>query len=359
MVEKKDVKGTLAEGEMESGTVEERSHRFAFLKRKGVLFRLLILILVLIGVYMGLRFLGIFDHTSETAPVAGKTGAQSESAFKPQPVESAEPGDQKAEAPSKPELEGVRFTRALIRSMEYELEERRFGWRPNSFLFGKMHLTDNINNLQLGVLETVRVVGLVLKEKISRFGDSDAFDPRIEHSLNLLMISANQFWFPAADDQYRDALKQLDQYQRDLEKGVVHFYPRSDNFEALIFSCKELLGNCHYNLVKEVEGDGSLVSTFVSDDYFYYAKGVALAMSQILEATLHDFKEEVTLIKGTKLLSQVVTALNVAAVLDPWIILNGDLNGFVANHRANMAVPLGEALFKLNNILRYGGGGGG
>jgi len=344
---------------MEISAGEGWSRRIAFLKRKGVLFRLLILILVLVGAYLGLRFLGIFGHSPESGPLTGTPGIESESAFNPQTVEPVVPGTQEAKASSEPEVEGVRFMRALIHSMEYELEERRFGWRPNSFLFGKMRLTDNINNLQLGVLETVRVVGLVLKEKISRFGDSDAFDLRIEHALNLLMISAKQFWFPAADDQYRDALKQLEQYLKDLEKEIVHFYPRSDNFEALIFSCKELLGNCHYNLVKQVEVDGSPVSTFSSDNYFYYAKGVALAMSQILEATLHDFKEEVALIKGTKLLSQVVTALNVGAVMDPWIVLNGDLNGFLANHRANMAVPMGEALFKLNNILRYGGGGGG
>jgi len=361
MDQEKDEKAALADEDVESGIGEESSRRFAFLKRKGVLFRLLIVILVLIGVYLGLRYVGVFGRSSETAPVAGVPDTESGSAFKPQPqgAESAETGTQEVRTPSKPEVEGVRFMRALIHSLRYELDERRFGWRPNSFFFGKLHLTDNVNNIQLGVLETVRVVGLVLKEKISRFGDSDAFDPRIEHALNLLMISAKQFWFPAADDQYRDALKQLELYERDLEKGVVHFYPRSDNFEALVFSCKELLGNCHYNLIKQVEVDGSPVSTFSADDYFYYAQGVALAMSQILDATLQDFTEEVTLIKGTKLLSQVVNALNVAAALDPWIVLNGDLNGFIANHRANMAVPMGEALFKLNNILRYGGGGGG
>ena len=360
MVQKNDEKGTLADGEMQSETAEGSSGRVAFFRRKGVLFRLLIVILLLIGVYLGLRFLGIFDHSPETGPATVTPGIESESAFKPQALESAKSMKiQEEKEPPKPEVEGARFTRTLIHSLDYELEERRFGWRPNSVLFGKLHITDNINNLQLGVLETVRVVGLVLKEKISRFGDSDAFDPRIEHALNLLMISAKQFWFPAADEQYRDALKQLSQYQRDLEKGVVHFYPRSDNFEALILSCKDLLGNCHHNLVKQVETDGSRVSTFDADDYFYYAQGVALAMSQILEATLHDFKEELELIKGTHLLSEVVTSLSVASVLDPWIVLNGDLNGFLANHRANMAVPMGEALFKLNSILRYGGGGGG
>jgi len=257
----------------------------------------------------------------------------------------------------RPEVEGVLFLQAYIHVLDYELRERRFGWRPNSLLSGKLRLTDNVRNAQLGVLETVRVVGRVLKEKITRFGDADAFNPQIEKATNLFMISAGQFWFPAADEEYRKGIAELERYLKDLNAGRVRFYARSDTFEHLVHACKELVGNCHHNLIKQTESDGTLVSTWRADDYFYYAQGVASAMGSILEAGLVDFREELVLIKGLKLMEEVVHALDRAAGMNPWIVLNGNLNGFLANHRANMAVPMGEALFKLNNVLRYGGGG--
>ena len=279
------------------------------------------------------------------APAEPKAGAE----MKPAPVQPAPVPSHAAHA----EKEGVAFTGAIIKVLDDELNQTTLGWRPNSFFFGKLGLTDNVNNRQLGVLETVRIVTWVLKEKISRYGDADAFNPYLENAVNMFMNSAFQFWFPAADDQFNLGLKDLKKYKAGIEAGTAHFYPRSDNFEALIEACKELVGNCHHNLVKKKESDGSYVSMWMTDDYFYYAQGVALAMSQILEAALVDFKEELQLVKGTKLMNEVVDNLKEASQLDPLIVLNGPLDGLRANHRADMAVPMGEALFKLSNLLKY------
>ena len=250
-------------------------------------------------------------------------------------------------------VEGELFVTALIKVLDDEINKTTFGWRPNSLLFGKFHLTDNVNNRQLGVLETVRTVSWVLKEKISRYGDADAFNPYLENAVNYFMNSAFQFWFPSADSQFRQGLKELGKYLEYLKSGQAHFYPRSDNFEAVIEACKELVGNCHHNLVKKRESNGKKVSMWKTDDYFYYAKGVALAMSQILAASVVDFEEELELVRGTQLLKEVVANLYEASQLDPFIVLNGSLDGLRANHRANMAVPMGEALFKLSNLLKY------
>ena len=268
----------------------------------------------------------------------------------PPPAPSAQPSG--AHAPGA-YVEGVAFVSAVIKTLDDEINQTSFGWRPNSLLFGKLRLTDNVNNRQLGVLETVRVVTLSLKEKISRYGDADAFNPNLENALNYFMNSAYAFWFPSADEQFNKGLNEMRRYLADLQSGRANFYPRSDNFEALVEACKELVGNCHHNLVKCLEADGEPVSMWNVDNYFYYAQGVALAMSQILEAALTDFKEELVLVKGTALMQEVVIHLKQAAALNPWIVLNGPLDGLRANHRANMAVPVGEALFKLNNLLKY------
>ncbi len=251
------------------------------------------------------------------------------------------------------EVEGVKFTLALIKTLDYELNKATFGWRPNSLLFGKLGLTDDANNRQLGVLETVRIVSVVLKDKISRYGDADSFNPRLENAVNLFMNSAFQFWFPSADSQFNQGLDELRKYMADLRAGKARFYPRSDNFALLIQACKELLGNCYHNLVKKTEADGSTVSMWTVDDYFYYAQGVARAMSVILESCLTEFSGELDQIKGANLLREVVGHLTEAGQLSPLLVLDGKLDGFRANHRANLAVPVGEAHFKLSNMLKY------
>jgi hypothetical protein len=327
---------------------------------RNVYVRVALVVVLLVLIYIVLSFFGFFGADKAATDTDGTGRFQRESSKAPRrapiiankEVETSHAAESRALADS--DVEGVRFTKAFIGVLDYELRER--GWRPNSIISGKLHLTDNVRNYQLGVLETVRQVGLIFKEKISRYGDSDKFDHRLEDALNFFMMKADQFWFPAADDQYRQGIEELGSYLEDLQAGLVRFYARSDNFEALILACKELLGNCHYNLVKEKERDGSTVSFFSVDNYFYYSKGVAKAMGEILETTLYDFKEELSLIKGTALMREVVADLKYASELDPWIILDGDLDGIIANHRANMAVPLGQALFKLSNMLKFGGG---
>ncbi len=311
------------------------------------------------------------EETRPAAPVTGSHEANEPLQYKTEPPVAAEaprPPVATAEKilpapvpPAKPpvehipgeHIEGVAFANAIIKCLDDELNQTTFGWRPNSLLFGKLRLTDNVNNRQLGVLETVRAVTVVLKEKISRYGDADAFNPNLENALNYFMNSAYAFWFPSADEQFNKGLSEMRKYVSDVQTGKANFYPRSDNFEALIEACKELVGNCHHNLVKRQEADGSSVSTWDVDNYFYYSQGVSLAMSRILEAALTDFKEELVLVKGTALLEEVVAHFKQAAALDPWIVLDGPLDGLRANHRANMAVPVGGALFKLNNLLRY------
>jgi CBS-domain-containing membrane protein len=57
------------------------------------------------------------------------------------------PGVHKA-AETKPKAKGVAFVEATIAPLNYELNERFWGWRSNDIL----NFTDNVNNLQLGVI---------------------------------------------------------------------------------------------------------------------------------------------------------------------------------------------------------------
>jgi hypothetical protein len=279
-------------------------------------------------------------HEAEQAPpthgTAADTGHESavSEAITPKPPEHKE--------------RGVATVEAIIAPMEFELEERFWGWRPNDLI----NFTDNVNNYQLGVLEVTRRAVVALNERISRTGSTDAFVPSLEDATNWFMIKATKYWFPAAETKYREGIKDLTKYRDALQAKRATFYTRADNLIPLLASFEDLLGSCDENLVKHVEDDGTEVSWFTADNYFFYAKGVAAAMAPILEAIHHDFLITMETRHGTELLHHALESCQTAADLDPWLITDSGLDSILANHRANMAAPISHARFYLGALIK-------
>ena len=112
----------------------------------------------------------------------------------------------------------------MIQLLDHELHGRTLGWRPNDLVFGRF--TDNMNNFQLGVLETLRFMMLRLKDSLTRMGDADAYDRDLEQALNLLMNRATLFMFPSAETSYQEALGHLQAFVQKLKTGQRNFYYR-------------------------------------------------------------------------------------------------------------------------------------
>jgi hypothetical protein len=248
----------------------------------------------------------------------------------------------------KPTPKGVAFVEASIKPLQFELEERWWGWRPNDLI----DLTDNVNQFQLGVLEVTRRTTVALAERISRTGTTDSYDENLEAAMNWFMVKATSYWFPSAESKYRDGLEELDVYLEKLKAGRATFYTRTDNLIPLLASFEDLLGSCDENMVKQFNEDGTPISSFAVDNYFYYAKGVASSMATVLEAVHHDFLLTLESRHGTELLHHAIVSCQQAAELEPWIILNSDLSSIFANHRANMAAPVSHARFFLGQLIK-------
>jgi hypothetical protein len=251
-----------------------------------------------------------------------------------------------APAPAPPPREPVKgetFTRALIKILDDQVNQTWFGWRPNTIVFGKFGLTDNVNNIQLGVLEVARRTIVVLNENFTRFATTEAYDPRVNEAMNFIMVSPDKYWFPSASGKYREAMADLEVYIGNLQKGRSRFYSRVDHLIALLSNYKDLLGSSFHNLIKDTEADGKPVSWWVTDDYFYFGRGIALGMAEMLEAVSKDFHQELQKKNSHKLLEDAIHALHGAAHLAPWVVTNGTKDGILANHRANMSTYIGEA----------------
>lgn len=263
--------------------------------------------------------------------------------------EAAQAAPEARPAPAPPVLpprepaKGEIFTRALIKIMDDQLNHTWFGWRPNSMIFGKLGLTDNVNHVQLGVLEVARRTVEVMNVNLTRFATTEAYNPQVNEAMDYFMVSADKYWFPSASGKYREALGDLETYIEDLHRGRSRFYSRVDNLIILFGKYKDLLGSDFHNLIKDSEADGSPVSWWVSDNYFYHAQGTARGMAEMLEGVNKEFHQELLKKNSHRLLEEAIHALHQATHLHPWMVTNGSKDGFIANHRANMATYIGEA----------------
>ncbi len=264
--------------------------------------------------------------------------AEHDAAETPKPA-----ADTHTSPPAKPQVPGMAFTEALIGPLNHELRERFWGWRPNDIL----DFTDNVNNIQLGVLEVTRRATVQLNERISRTGTTASLDPHLNQAMNWLMVKAEEYWFPSAETKYKDAMDELGIYRDRLRRGEAGFFVRADNLIPLLAAFEDLLGSCDENLVKQTESSGKSVSHFMADDYFYYAKGVAMAMLPIMEAVAVEFHNTLENRRGVDVIHHAIHSLSIAAEIDPWYITDADLDGILANHRANMAAPISHARFYL------------
>jgi len=232
-------------------------------------------------------------------------------------------------------IPGVTFVETMIQLMDQELHGRTLGWRPNDIIIGRF--TDNINNYQLGVLEAIRFTTVRLKDSLTRMGDADTYDPDLEKALHLFMNSATSFWFPSAESCYGEAVDHLKAFLEKLKTGKRSFYYRKDSLVLLIANYRDLLGNVNRTLV-----DGK-VGWWNSDDYFYYAKGIAHVYYEILRVVRVGYQPQLaSTLYGIDIMDEVIHELHRVEEMSPWIVLNGDLDGWIANHRANLNAPLSE-----------------
>jgi hypothetical protein len=247
-----------------------------------------------------------------------------------------------------PKAVGVRLVEATVSALDYELNERFWGWRRNDLI----RFTDNVENMQLGILEVVRRTSVILMERMSRHGVSASIDKNLENAMNWLMIKPDEYWFPSAEEKYKASLKELRRYAEKLQRGEARFYVRSDTLIPLLLAFADLVGSCDENLVKTMEDDGSPVSWFRSDDYFYYSKGVAKAMGKILHAVREDFSGVLEARQSVDLINHAIHACHEAAELDPWIVTNASLDGILANHRANIAAHISHVRYFLTALAK-------
>jgi hypothetical protein len=250
-------------------------------------------------------------------------------------------------SPEVSRVRGYAFVEAVIQPLDYELNERFWGWRPNDII----NVTDNVNNLQLGILEVTRRTVIVLANRISRTGSNDTLDENLENAMNWLMIKAKQYWFPSPESKYNQAIDELGQYLDRLERGRALFYIRTDNLIPLLESYEDLLGGCDQSLTIKEDDDGPITSSR-ADNSFFYAQGVAKSLGSIFRGVRKDFYVTLESVHGTQILDEAIEACDIATNINPWLVTEGSLSSIFANHRANIDQPINRIRFYMHVLIK-------
>ena len=246
-------------------------------------------------------------------------------------------------------VRGSKFASAMIETIDFEINERSLGWRPNDIF---SFFTDNVENQQLGVLEVTRRTSEKLVERIAKTGSTITFDKNLNTARTKFQNEPTKYWLPEPESEYNDAIDEVREYIERLNNGKATFHARADNLVPLLEAFEGLLGDCDESLVKREERNKSKVSTFKADDYYYYSKGVARAMKTILEAILEDFGPVLESRGAAADLHHAMVKLETASNLEPLFVQESDLSGLFANHRANMATFISHARSYVQFVIK-------
>jgi hypothetical protein len=247
---------------------------------------------------------------------------------------------------------GAQLGTTLAALMNHELRSGT-GWRPNDFfLWGPKLFADNNANRQLGVLQALRRTVQVMKEHLTKIS-SDPFDTNLDQADTVLRSDERRLWLPSAESRFRLGVHYLEEYVRGLKPELQTSKPltlRHMELLRLFQAWSDLLGDAHANLYRS-EIDGHAVRPWEDDDLFYHAQGYAHVIAACLRAIqreyAHSFEERGAV---APLVDEVARSLEQAAVLKPFVVLDGSDAGIFANHRRNLDAYIAEARQKIYSI---------
>ena len=260
--------------------------------------------------------------------------------------------------------QGAVFTTSLIVMGNRMLQS----WLPNDVIYPAVFM-DNPQNFQLGQLEVMRYCTRVLRDKLSRQRTTDKIDPYADKAFTELSNNPRLWIFPSFENKFGAGIDALMNYRKGLQDGTSQFYARADNLIELLEQLTSLLGGVNtrlsnaprdwsLRLSEETAGDRYTEGERVKrvhvpwreiDDNFYFARGVAYSVRQIMMAVQWEFRDILKIKRSDELLSNVVEELALAN-FEPLIVLNGSRDSIFANHSLKLMATLEDVRQKMINL---------
>jgi hypothetical protein len=253
---------------------------------------------------------------------------------------------------------GSRAAAVAADLIDREINQNR--WVANDPFFMPGAALDNMPNFQQGLISAVSRFIIEAGDQIARTRGSSRIDPDLDTASGLLrypgtvwIFDLSTSWAPTAssESQYRRAMEALRSYNERLASGQAVFEARADNLQATLDRIAADLGSASAALEQHIDlYAGSWFDT-TADDLFYNTKGRIYAYFLILRELGVDFQNVIQERRLQTGWEQMVDSLQDAAILQPWVVVNGAPNAqFQPSHLASQGFYLLRARTQLREI---------
>ncbi|MDD9906658.1 MAG: DUF2333 family protein [Rhodospirillaceae bacterium] len=238
-------------------------------------------------------------------------------------------------------------------------ETDRNRWTANDPFFLPAAALDNMPNFQQGIIYALSRFAIEMSDQIGRVRGSSQVDKDLDTAAGLLKYPGDVWFFnfstsimptAASEQQYRKAGRALKAYNERLAQGEATFERRADNLQTTLERIAADLGSASAVIDSQIE-DGAWFIDFDADDIFYQTKGRLYAYYELLAAFRQDFGQVIQERELGKAWDQMLESMRHAAVLDPFVIVNGDPEGqLLPSHLAAQGFYLLRARTQLKEI---------
>jgi len=243
----------------------------------------------------------------------------------------------------------------LSASMRNRLEQEMnstFGWSVNDLIISPTRWLDNRANRQRGTIFATRMLTNFFATNLAKYGKVDAENDNLKKARETYFaFTSDSWWFPSSEKQYEKGIELLKQYEADLIRGdaTAIFNMRTDDmYNMLSFIISNQFLDQPLGLLVQSNDE---VPYSELDDRIYYTQGVILVLRDTLRTFVHLYpgiKEK----GGEENIRIAFREMDQICTFDPLIVLRGDRDSIMADHRGKMAKYLISVRERINDLAQ-------
>ena len=256
---------------------------------------------------------------------------------------------EKTTAKSDQPHKGAALSASIRNRLEQEMNST-FGWSVNDLIISPTRWLDNRANRQRGTIFATRMLTNYFSTHLAKYGKVDAENKDLQEARETYFaFSSDSWWFPSSEDQYEKGIELLQKYETDLIKGDAIFNLRTDDmYNMLTYIISNQFLDQPLGLLVQTNDEVAYTDL---DNRIYYTQGVILVLRDTLQAFVHLFPE-VQEKGGKENIEIAFREMDQICDFDPLIVLRGDHDSIMADHRGKMARYLISIRERINDLAQ-------
>ncbi len=259
---------------------------------------------------------------------------------------------QKTTPSASPAQKGAVLSASIRNRLEQEMNST-FGWSVNDLIISPTRWLDNRANRQRGTIFATRMLTTYFSTNLAKYGKVDAENNDLKEAREKhFAFTSDSWWFPSSEDQYKKGIELLKKYEVDLVKGDANaiFNLRTDDmYNMLAFIISKQFLDQPLGLL--VQSNDEVPYTDL-DDRIYYTQGVILVLRDALRTFIHLYPE-VKEKGGKENIEIAFREMDQICTFDPLVVLRGDHDSIMADHRGKIAKYLISVRERINDLAQY------